>query len=144
VSGSSPFEASIGFSRAVRIGHRVLVSGTAPIWPDGSCDPDPFVQARRSIEIISVALAEAGAKLSDVVRTQPYLVDAADADAVSRVLGEAFGEIRPASTMVVVRALLDLRWKVEIEAVSRSRPRRGLNKNFTQIALILGVTRTTR
>jgi enamine deaminase RidA (YjgF/YER057c/UK114 family) len=74
------------------------------------------VQARRCIEIISAALAEAGAALGDVVRTRTFLIDPADADAVWRAHREAFGEIRPAATMVVVRALLDPRWKVEIEA----------------------------
>jgi enamine deaminase RidA (YjgF/YER057c/UK114 family) len=74
------------------------------------------VQARRCIEIISAALAEAGASLNDVVWTRTFLTDVADGDAVSRAHGEAFGEIRPAATMVVVRALLDPRWKVEIEA----------------------------
>jgi enamine deaminase RidA (YjgF/YER057c/UK114 family) len=92
------------------------VSGTAPIWPDGSCDPDPAVQARRCLEIILAALREAGAEAGDVVRTRMFLVSAADSDAVGRVHGEVFGEIRPASTMVVVAALLDPRWKVEIEA----------------------------
>jgi len=116
VSSGSPYEPVIGFSRAVRVGHRVEVGGTAPIWPDGSCDPDPGAQARRCFEIIEAALREAGASLADVVRTRAYLVDAADWEAVGRVHGELFGEIRPASTMVVVAALLDERWKVEIEA----------------------------
>jgi enamine deaminase RidA (YjgF/YER057c/UK114 family) len=69
VSSGSPFEPTIGFSRAVRVGDRVLVSGTAPVWPDDSCDPDPGVQARRCLEIIEAALVEAGASLGDVVRT---------------------------------------------------------------------------
>jgi enamine deaminase RidA (YjgF/YER057c/UK114 family) len=116
VSSGSPYEALIGFARAVRADDRVLVSGTAPIWPDGSCDPDPLVQARRCIEIISAALAEAGAALSDVVMTRTFLIDAADAEAAARAHGEIFGEIRPAATMVVVRALLDPRWKIEIGA----------------------------
>jgi enamine deaminase RidA (YjgF/YER057c/UK114 family) len=116
ISSGSPFEPVIGFSRALRVGDRVLISGTAPIWPDDSCDPDPAVQARRCIAIISAALAEAGATLTDVVRTRTFLIEPADADAIARAHGEAFGEIRPASTMVVVRALLDPRWKVEIEA----------------------------
>lgn len=116
VSSGSPYEPIIGFSRAIRVGHRVEVGGTAPIWPDGSCDPDPANQARRCLEIIEVALREAGASLADVVRTRTYLVDAADWEAVGRVHGELFGSIRPASTMVVVAALLDDRWKVEIEA----------------------------
>ena len=116
VSSGSPYEDVIGFSRAVRVGKRVLVSGTAPIWPDGNVDPDPATQMRRCIEIIATALGEAGASLNDVVRTRTFLVDPADAEAIQRVHGEAFGEIRPASTMVVVRALLDPRWKVEVEA----------------------------
>jgi enamine deaminase RidA (YjgF/YER057c/UK114 family) len=116
VSSGSPYEATIGFSRAVQIGERVLVSGTSPIWPDGSCDPDPGTQALRCLEIIVEALEEAGARPEDVVRTRTYLVDAGDADSVARVHGRFFGEVRPASTMVVVAGLLDPRWKVEIEA----------------------------
>jgi enamine deaminase RidA (YjgF/YER057c/UK114 family) len=116
VASGSPYEPVIGFSRAVRVGHRVEVGGTAPIWPDGSCDPDPSAQARRCFEIIEAALHEAGASLDDVVRTRMYLVDARDWEAIGRVHGDLFGEIRPASTMVVVAALLDSRWRVEIEA----------------------------
>jgi enamine deaminase RidA (YjgF/YER057c/UK114 family) len=116
ISGSSPYEPTIGFSRAVRIGGRVLVSGTAPIWPDGSCDPDPYAQAKRCLEIIAAALAEAGASTTDVVRTRTYLVDADDWQAVGRAHGEMFSDVRPASTMVVVASLLDPRWRVEIEA----------------------------
>ena len=116
VSSGSPYEPIIGFSRAVRVGNRVLVSGTAPIWPDGSCDPDVAAQMRRCIEIITVALEEAGATLQDVVRTRTYLINPEDSEAVQRAHGAAFGEIRPASTMVVVRAFLDPRWKVEVEA----------------------------
>jgi enamine deaminase RidA (YjgF/YER057c/UK114 family) len=106
----------IGFSRAVRAGNRVLVSGTAPVWPDGSCDPDAAAQARRCLEIVGAALEEAGASFEDVVRTRTYLTDPGDADAIGRAHGEVFGRIRPASTMVVVTALLDPRWRVEIEA----------------------------
>jgi enamine deaminase RidA (YjgF/YER057c/UK114 family) len=116
ISSGSPYEPTIGFSRAVRIGDRILVSGTAPVWPDGSCDPDPEVQARRCLEIIETALAEAGADLGHVVRTRMFLADRADVDAVGRAHGAAFGEVRPASTMVIVGALIDPRWKVEIEA----------------------------
>ena len=116
VSSGSPFEPVIGFSRAVRAGNRVVVSGTAPVWPDGSCDPDPAAQARRCLEIIGAALEEAGASFEDVVRTRTYLTDAGHADAIGRAHGEVFGRIRPAATMVVVTALLDPRWRVEIEA----------------------------
>ena len=116
IGSGSPFEATIGFSRAVRVDHRVVVSGTAPIWPDGSCDPDAAAQATRCIEIIVAALADAGAKTSDVIRTRMFITDAAHAEAVGRAHGEAFGDVRPASTIVVVSALLDPRWVVEIEA----------------------------
>jgi enamine deaminase RidA (YjgF/YER057c/UK114 family) len=116
ISSGSPYEPRIGFSRAIAVDDRVLVSGTAPVWPDGGCDPDPEVQARRCLRIIEDALIDAGASLSQVVRTRMYLVDAADADAVGRAHGEVFAETRPAATMVVVKGLLDQRWKVEIEA----------------------------
>ena len=116
ISSGSPFERAIGFSRAVHIGDRVVVAGTAPVWPDGSCDPDPEVQARRCLEIILAALREAGASAEHVVRTRLYLTDVADWEAVGRAHGAVFGETRPASTMIVVAALLDTRWKVEIEA----------------------------
>ena len=116
MASGSPYEATIGFSRAVRVGDRVVVSGTAPVWPDGSCDPDPEVQADRCLEIITAALAEAGATAADVVRTRMFLTDASYGQAVGRAHGRCFGEVRPAATMVVVAALLDPRWKVEIEA----------------------------
>jgi enamine deaminase RidA (YjgF/YER057c/UK114 family) len=116
ISSDSPFEAQVGFSRAVRLGDRVLVSGTAPVWPDGSCDPDPGAQARRCLEIIVTALGEAGAAAADVVRTRMFITDAADAQAVGRAHADVFGEGRPAATMVVVAGLLGPRWKVEIEA----------------------------
>ena len=116
ISSGSPFEPVIGFSRAVRAGDRVYVSGTAPIWPDGTCDPDPEAQAARCLEIIIAALAEAGATPADVVRTRVFLVDGSDSDAVGRAHGAIFGEIRPASTMVIVAGLLRPEWRVEIEA----------------------------
>jgi enamine deaminase RidA (YjgF/YER057c/UK114 family) len=116
ISSGSPFEPLIGFSRAVRIGDRVLVSGTAPIWPDGQVDPDPATQARRCLEIILDALNQAGAEASDVVRTRCFLTDLSYSEAVGRAHGEVFGQVMPASTMIVVAGLLDDRWKVEIEA----------------------------
>jgi len=112
----SPYEDRIGFSRAVRVGSTVVVSGTAPVWPSGDVDPDPAVQARRCWEIIVAALAELGAGVEDVVRTRQYVVSADVADAVGAVHGEVFGDVRPASTMVVVSGLLDPRWVVEVEA----------------------------
>ncbi len=116
-SGSSPYEALYGFSRAVRVGERILVSGTAPVEADGSSTPgDAAVQARRCFAIILQAIEELGGSAGDVVRTRMYIVDPADADAVGLVHGAIFGETRPAATMVVVKALLRDEWLVEIEA----------------------------
>jgi enamine deaminase RidA (YjgF/YER057c/UK114 family) len=116
VSSASPFETTIGFSRAVRVGNRVLVSGTAPVWADGSCPDDAGIQAERCLEVITAALAEAGAVPSDVVRTRMYLVRPDDAEAVGQAHAKLFSSTRPAATMVIVAALLDPRWRVEIEA----------------------------
>jgi enamine deaminase RidA (YjgF/YER057c/UK114 family) len=115
VSSGSPYEPVIGFSRAIRAGDRVWVSGTAPVWPDDHVDPDPAVQMRRCLQIALGALEELGASARDVVRTRVFLTDAADWEAVGRVHGERFADTRPAATMVVVAGLLDPRWKVEIE-----------------------------
>lgn len=116
IASGSPFEKTVGFSRAVRVGNRVIVAGTAPIWPDGSCDPDPEKQADRCWEIILTALAEAGAGPEHVVRTRQYITDAAHQDAIGRAHGKIFADIRPASTMVVVAGLVDPRWVCEMEA----------------------------
>lgn len=116
ISSGSPFEPTIGFSRAVRVGDRVLISGTGPVWPDGSCDPDSRVQALRCFEIIVKALEEAGGTISQIVRTRMFITDVAHAEGVSTAHGELFSQIRPAATMVVIAGLLDPRWKVEIEA----------------------------
>ena len=115
VSGS-PYEARFSFCRALRTGDRVLVAGTAPIWPDGSCDPDAGVQARRCYEIILKALAELGAEQRHVVRTRVYITDAAHTEVVGHAHGEVFAGSPPVNTMVVVAGLVDGRWKVEIEA----------------------------
>jgi enamine deaminase RidA (YjgF/YER057c/UK114 family) len=116
ISSGSPFEAAIGFSRAVRVGERVIVSGTAPVLPGGGCPDGAGPQARRCFEIIADALVEAGADLDDIVRTRMYVTSAADATAVGAVHGELLGHARPAATMIVVAGLLDPAWKVEIEA----------------------------
>jgi enamine deaminase RidA (YjgF/YER057c/UK114 family) len=123
ISSGSPFESTIGFSRALRVDDRVWVSGTGPVWPDSSCPDDAGAQARRCFEIILAALAEAGARIEDVVRTRMFLTSVTDANAVSAVHGELFGDIMPAATMVVIAALLDPRWKVEIEAEAFIQPR---------------------
>jgi enamine deaminase RidA (YjgF/YER057c/UK114 family) len=112
-----PWEATIGYSRAVVAGDHVYVSGTAPVMP-GDADPpaDAYGQARRCLEIILDALAEAGGGPGDVVRTRMFLTRAEDIEEVGRAHAEVFGESRPATTGVVVAALLDPRWLVEIEA----------------------------
>lgn len=117
ISSGSPYEPTIGFSRAVRVGQNVFVSGTAPVMPDGADPPaDAYGQARRCLQIIEEALGNAGASMRDVVRTTIYLTTRDAADGASRAHGEVFGEIRPAATMVVVERLLDDRWLVEISA----------------------------
>jgi enamine deaminase RidA (YjgF/YER057c/UK114 family) len=115
ISSGSPFEPKYGFSRAVRTGDRVVVAGTAPIWREDFVDPDPKAQATRCLEIMIGALAEAGGRPEDVVRTRMFITDPSHADAIGAAHGEVFGEIRPAATMVVVGGLLDPRWHVEME-----------------------------
>jgi hypothetical protein len=116
VSSGSPFEPVIGFSRAVRAGDRVLVSGTGPVQPDGGCPETTLGQARRCWEIVAAALAEAGVTVQDVVRTRTFLTPQADADGAMKAHGEVFADVRPASTMLTVHSLLDDRWTVEVEA----------------------------
>ncbi len=117
ISSGSPYEPVIGFSRAVRIGATIAISGTAPIGPDGRTAGagDVAAQVRRCIAIASEVLAKAGASLDDVIRTRMYLANAADWEKAGRAHGETFAAIRPASTMVVVNALLDPDWLVEME-----------------------------
>jgi enamine deaminase RidA (YjgF/YER057c/UK114 family) len=110
--GTSPYEPIIGFSRAVRVGNAVHVSGTGPVGAD---DADVETQTRRIFEISSEVLARAGSSLNDVVRTRIYLTHAADWETVGRVHGEYFAQVRPAATMVVVAQLLNPQWRVEIE-----------------------------
>lgn len=118
VSSGSPYEASIGFSRAVRVGNIISVSGTAPIGPDRETvgPGDPAAQARRCFKIIQIALEEAGASLADVVRNRTFLTNIDDWDKVGAVHGEFFRDVRPASTMVEVSRFIDPDWLVEIEA----------------------------
>ena len=118
ISSGSPFEESIGFSRAIRTGNRILVSGTAPIAGDGSpaFPGDVYRQARHCLQIIEKAIAEAGGQLGDVVRTRVYLTDGDTWQEAGKAHGEFFGEIRPASTFIEVSRLIDPAWMVEIEA----------------------------
>src|SRR5580698_67608 len=110
--GTSPYEPIIGFSRAVRIGSAIYVSGTGPVGAD---DLDVVAQTHRIFEIAAEVLTRAGSSLNDVVRTRMYLTRAEDWEAVGRVHGEYFGKVRPAATMVVVAQLLNPQWRVEIE-----------------------------
>jgi enamine deaminase RidA (YjgF/YER057c/UK114 family) len=116
ISSGAAFETRVGYSRAVRVGDRVWVSGTAPIMP-GDADPPAtaYEQSKVCLGIIERALAEAGASLDEVVRTRIYVTDAALIDDVGRAHGEAFARARPATTGIVTQ-LLDPRWLVEIEA----------------------------
>ena len=107
----------MGYSRAVRVGDSVFVAGCAPVMPDDADPPsDSYGQARRCLERIEQALSDAGGSLADVVRTRVYLTPEADFEGFGRAHGEAFREIRPANTTVVVAALVDPRWLLEIEA----------------------------
>src|SRR5579863_252375 len=112
ITGGSPFEPIIGFSRAVRVGNTVHLAGTGPVGADNE---DAAGQTRRIFAIAEKALAEAGASFNHVVRTRMYLTHTEDWEAVGRVHGEFFGSIRPAATMVVVAALLNPSWRIEIE-----------------------------
>ena len=116
IAGQSPYEPVVGYSRAVVSGGSVYVSGTAPIPADGEPPEGAYEQARLCLELVGDALAQAGASFGDVVRTRMYLTDRADGREVGRAHSEVFSEIRPASTQVVVKGLLDPRWRVEIEA----------------------------
>jgi enamine deaminase RidA (YjgF/YER057c/UK114 family) len=118
ISSGSPFEPKIGFSRAVRIGPIIAVSGTAPIGPDGKTAfiGDAAGQMRRCLEIIAAALEKAGGSMGDVVRTRTFLTRIEDWEAVGMVHGEFFGDIRPASTVVQVSRFINPDWLVELEA----------------------------
>ncbi|HXC96478.1 MAG TPA: RidA family protein [Edaphobacter sp.] len=113
IPGTSPFEPIIGFSRAVRIGNHIHVSGTGPV---GSDDADVAEQTDQCLTLIAAALKNAGGSLEHVYRTRMYLTDVEDWETVGRIHGKFFGLIRPAATMVVVAALLNPRWRIEIEA----------------------------
>lgn len=112
ISGGSPYEPIIGFSRAVRVGNVVHLSGTGPVGADNE---DAAGQTRRIFAIAAEALAKAGARMEHVVRTRMYLTHAEDWELVGRVHGEFFGAVRPAATMVVVAKLLNPAWRIEME-----------------------------
>ncbi len=116
ISSGSKWEPVVGYSRAVRIGNTVAVSGTVGVAADGSIPPDAYQQARRALEIIANALQSAGAAMTDVIRTRMFLTDMTHFDDVTRAHGEVFGTIRPATSAVAVAALVDPAFLVEIEA----------------------------
>jgi enamine deaminase RidA (YjgF/YER057c/UK114 family) len=116
ISSGSAYEQALGYSRAVVAGDRVFVAGCAPIMAeDADPPPDTYGQTRRCIEIIEGALGQAGSSLADVVRTRAYLTPAARFEDFGRAHGEAFSEVRPANTTVIIHSLVDPRWLLEIE-----------------------------
>lgn len=114
----APWEAVVGYCRAVRVGAHVAVTGTAAVGEDGEVVGvgDAYAQTKRCLEIIEKALEDAGASMGEVVRTRIYVTDISQWEAVGRAHGETFGEIYPATTMVEVSALIDPEMLVEIEA----------------------------
>ena len=116
VSSGYPFEDTYGYSRAVRVGNQVFVSGTTARAPE--LDGDAYVQAQAILSIVSDALAQAGADLRHVVRTVVYIIDVADASLVARAHAEGFGTVRPASTLVQVAGLTPVAARVEFEVTA--------------------------
>lgn len=118
ISSGSKWEPMLGYSRAVVAGNTVYVSGTVGVEADGSVATDMYGQAKRSLEIIAGALAQAGAGMDKVVRTRIFVTDVSRFEEIAKAHGEVFGEIRPATTIVEVTKLVDAAYMIEIEAVA--------------------------
>ena len=111
-----PFEEEVGFTRALRTGNRIVVSGTTGVEADGSVAEDAGAQADRCFALIREYIEELGGRMEDVVRIRMFVTDIADADAISAAFTRALKHVRPTGTLVAIAGLYDPRWKVEIEA----------------------------
>ncbi|MEP1094691.1 MAG: RidA family protein [Cyclobacteriaceae bacterium] len=118
ISSGAPWEDKVGYCRAVRIGNTIEVSGTAPVRDGKTVGETAYEQAKVCLEIIQEALAKAGGKMEDVIRTRMFVTDISQWEEYGRAHGEFFGNIKPATAMVEVSALIDPEMLIEIEATA--------------------------
>lgn len=118
ISSGAPWEDQIGYSRAVRIGNTIEVSGTAPVRNGKTVGDNAYEQTKVCLEIVKEAIGQAGGKMEDVVRTRMFVTDISQWVAYGKAHGEVFGKIKPATSMVEVQALIDPEMMVEIEATA--------------------------